>query len=314
MKLLIVSPSALATPPFGYGGMERAVGWLCDGLSWLGVDFQVVCKPGSTVQNPIFIDDELEYGEIDLASLGVNCIIDFSHTKSLSRANPNFNQINVWQVMTKTWPINPVFISQGQKTAMVDKSDGPVIYYGLNHLEFPPNIGKPREYLLYMGAILRTKRVHWAMAVARMTESRLKVAGPVFDGNYVKTLEFNDDITYVGEASGVDKLELLRNASALIHPVGGDNWVEAGAIVVLEALASGTPVVATRNGCLPEYIVPGENGYLGNTIEDLCAGVNKIWRIKRSDCVNSTREFTASRMAREYLTLAKTVIGGARWM
>lgn len=312
MKVLIASPAALPTPPTLYGGMERAVSWLYHALMEDNVDATVVCREGSPIDRHIYFSSEAQYatfrrwGDFDV-------LLDFTHTKAMAMSKPDFPQINVWQVMTKTYARNPVYISQAQKRFIAPDSAAPVIYYGLNHREIHPNLSKRDDFVLYMGAILPSKRVQWAAAAAKLAGVKLVVAGPIFDKPYMDSISHSYQFEYVGEVGGVEKATLLRSAKALIHPVGGAGWLEAGAIVVIEALSYGTPVVASRNGCLPEYIIPGENGYLSESIEGLADGLNKVWRISKARCVASTAEFTANRMARDYMALAKTVIGGGSW-
>jgi glycosyltransferase involved in cell wall biosynthesis len=157
----------------------------------------------------------------------------------------------------------------------------------------------------------------------------IKIAGPSWTPDYfndvVKPLTKISGVEYVGDVGGEEKQDLLGKARALIHPVGGNNWVEAGAIVIQEALARGTPVIASRNGCIPEYIVHGENGVMGDTPEEMVNAVLDIGGIDTisnwaswGKCRSSIAPLNWFKMSIDYHNLATDVIGtgeiaGQRW-
>ncbi|MBD3260183.1 MAG: hypothetical protein GF334_00635, partial [Candidatus Altiarchaeales archaeon] len=128
MKILLVSTAAIKTPPEGYGGMEREVAWLHRGFQEKGIDVLLAAKTDSP-QATFTANDEAEFPNlVESAIDDVDVILDFSHDKQVGRRWPQKPQINVYQVMTVGWPVNPVFISQGQADYI--GIDGPVIYYG----------------------------------------------------------------------------------------------------------------------------------------------------------------------------------------
>lgn len=267
-KILLVSTASILTPPERYGGMERMVAYFRDTAHAIGHTVHVVAKNGSTVGGLIgTATDENDFPLIVADILGeYDVIVDFSHDKRIGRAYPDFPQLNVYQVMTVGWPRNPVFISEAQRRFI--GKDGPVVYYGLDLIDYPMKSRAGGHYLLYMGSLIPEKRVEWAVAIAKMLGMPIKIAGPSWTPEYFDNVcrpLFGDGVEYVGDVGGEEKLQLLQGAAALVHPVGASGWVEAGAIVVQESLAVGTPVFATDNGCLPEYIKDGENGVIGTT-------------------------------------------------
>jgi glycosyltransferase involved in cell wall biosynthesis len=320
IKVLVVSTASILTPPDKYGGMELMVDYLSRGLHHLGNMVRVIAKTGS--RNPFVTwaaKDEKEFPGLVADHIdGFDVVIDLSHDKNIGRAFPEMPQINTYQVMTVGHRVNPVFISSGQRGHI--GLMGPIIHYGLRLEDYPPYVGNRRDYLLYMGSVIPEKRIEWAVDIAKRLAMPIKIAGPSWTPDYfdevVEPLTHLPGVEYVGDVGGQDKMDLLGKATALVHPVGGDNWVEAGAIVIQEALARGTPVLATNNGCIPEYITHGENGVLGDTPEDIAnaaldVGLDTLsnWAI----CRKSIAPFNWFKMSVDYYNLARDVINNQRW-
>lgn len=318
MEILVVSTTAIPTPPAEYGGMERCAAWLANGLTELGHSVFVAAKCGSTVSNCIEGDEESDFVPA-VASLmrDLDVIIDFSHDKTVTRHYDKMPQLNTYQVMTVSNRTNPVFISHAQKRH-IGFPLAPVVYYGIDCRQYIPNYGPRQDYLLYMGSLIAEKRVHWAAEVAKLTGRKIKIAGPRWQPEYwpvLDELESQSHVEFVGDVGGAEKLALIQNAAALIHPVGDLGWVEAGAIIVLEAMACGTPVVTSTNGCLPEYVRDGYNGFLCETVSEMAEAVNnRLNMILPRNCMETVRaRFTYDRMARDYARLAGEVVRGAQW-
>jgi len=319
MNILCVSTAAITTPPAqdGYGGMEREMAWLIRGFKELGHNVGLVGKPESKAEVDMLYtsDDEKEYPQlVGKAIKEYDIIIDFSHDKTIGREWPDKPQINTYQVMTISHRVNPVFISYGQRRHI--GIDGPVIYYGIDLDVYPCYEGPRGDYLLYVGSLIIEKRPHWVAELAELTGHKAIIAGPRWQQEYWPTIDqFSqlDHVTVLDEVAGQEKLELIQRAKALVHPVGGKGWVEAGAIIVLEALACGTPVICTPNGCLPEYISHNLNGFMGANVPEMMIGVNSLWSIQPKRCRLSVKNFNYQRMARDYELLATEVIGGKRW-
>jgi len=316
MKILCVSTAAIETPPSedGYGGMEREMAWLVRGLTELGHECEVLARTGSKA-GTLFADDEKDF----VATVGnkidsYDIVIDFSHDKMIGRQYPEKPQINTYQVMTVGHKVNPVFISRGQRDYI--GIDGPVIYYGIDLDAYEPNYQERDDYLLYIGSLITEKRPHWVAELANKMGYKAIIAGPAWQPEYwpIKDeISEMEHVTVLDEVAGQEKLDLIRNAAALVHPVGGKGWVEAGAIIVLEALACGTPVIATPNGCLPEYIHENINGFLCVNVPEMMLGMNRLWNITAKRCRLSVLNFNYKRMAEDYEALAKEVLKGKRW-
>jgi len=320
-KILLVSTASILTPPDRYGGMERMVAYLAEALREMGNDVGVIAKTGSSVPGLVgSAKNEMDFPEVARKVIDdFDIILDFSHDKRIGRTFPDNPQANVYQVMTVGWKKNPVYISQAQRQHI--GVDGPVIYYGLNKIDYP--IGEKDfsdPYLLYMGSIIPEKRVEWSLAVAELLGMSVKIAGPSWTPDYfdnvVKPLiEEKDFAHYVGDVGGQEKLELLQRAAALIHPVGGEGWVEAGAIVVQEAMSVGTPVIGSTNGCLPEYIKGMQNGVMGETPDEMSGKARALFEMGYNpDRVRkSVSHLSSLSMAWDYLDLIADVLDGEDW-
>lgn len=323
MKIALISTAAIPTPPVKYGGIERSAYWLAEALQGMGHEVAVFAAPGSKLKTSAVITADSEAGFVPLVqewnSRGmVDAIIDMSHDKAVTRSLPMVAQVNNWQGMALTYHRNPVFLSKGQ-AAFLGKSDSPVIYHGLDHEEYPTRMTqKPGGYLLYLGAVIGVKQPHLVAEAAVRLGRRAIIAGPAWDTNYwptVKKMREMPGVEVAEEVGGKEKIELMHGAACLVHPIGGNGWVEAGAVVALEAIMMGLPVVATPNGCLPEYVTDGETGYLcADSVEAICVAVEKAEKLKPPDVIAGyDYNMTNVNAAIQYTRLCKRAKSGGTW-
>lgn len=334
MNLLIISPASLRTRPESYGGMEFMAFNLMRGLETLGHNVDLAARLDSDLPvrgKLIPYSDEKELPDIFNGQFNhYQCGIDLTHDKTLSMAYPDWPIICNFQVMSvsHTNGINPVFISHGQKRTKFPNVEGPVIHYGLNFDEYPLYEDERDNYILYLGQIIPEKRVEWACQVAIETNTPLKAYGPQWCPPWYRDAlrqyeeEFPELISINDSVGGQEKLELLQKATMLIHPIGAMDWCEAGAICALESLATGTPVLSTSNGCMPEYIISGVNGWMGNSVDRLSSLLLDYKIMVQSNespitprgCRESIeQEYNYIRFAKEYVDLAQKVANGLRW-
>jgi glycosyltransferase involved in cell wall biosynthesis len=185
-------------------------------------------------------------------------------------------------------------------------------FFGLNFLATIGNCvdtdrflfnAAPADYLLMMGTIGRHKNQGAAIRVAKNLGMKLVLAGKIRDADYYKELQKDIDgeiIKWMGELGFEEKLRLYQNAKALLFPI---LWEEPFGLVMIEAMACGTPVVAYKNGAIPEVVVDGKTGFVveSNTEEEMIEAVKKIDTIKREDCRKHVLEnFTVEKMVRDY--------------
>jgi glycosyltransferase involved in cell wall biosynthesis len=174
-----------------------------------------------------------------------------------------------------------------------------------------------RDHLLWIGRICPEKGVHLALETAHALDLPVFVAGPVhpfrehqqyFQNQVVPLLDENRQ--YIGAVSLEQKIDLLSRARALLIP---SLAAETSSLVAMEAMSSGTPVIAFRNGALPEVIEDGVTGFVVDNIEEMKAAVLKLAQITATACrTRAVTHFSSRRMAEDYLNLYKRVIDAWR--
>jgi glycosyltransferase involved in cell wall biosynthesis len=168
------------------------------------------------------------------------------------------------------------------------------------------------DYLAFLGRICPEKRLDRAIEIAEKSGRRLKIAAKVdpTDQDYfcreIKPLLSRPFIEFVGEIGETGKGEFLGNAAALLFPI---DWPEPFGLVMIEALACGTPVIAFENGSVPEIIENGITGFVVSNAEEAASAVERISTIKRRTCRETFEQrFGATRMARDYLDIYRSLV------
>jgi glycosyltransferase involved in cell wall biosynthesis len=205
-----------------------------------------------------------------------------------------------------------VSISDNQRKPIPEANWQATVYHGM-----PRDLHKFRErasdYLVFLGRISPEKGVDRAVEIARLAKKKLKVAARIDakDEEYFQCKieplfqEHKSFVEFVGQVGGQEKDELLGNAAAMLFPI---NWPEPFGLVMAESLACGTPVIAWRNGSVPEIITDGLTGFVVERVEDAVAKVDRIGEIDRAECrrVFESR-FDVTRMARDYVDVYRRV-------
>ena len=256
-------------PAFGYGGAQRMVVWLARGLAAAGHRVTLIAGEGSRVPEATLVPVALRAArrpDFDIRPLlppGLDALITYVPL----RAKPEIPWLRVvpgnWKPGTAA-PPNAIFLSRDHAARHGSQA---FVYNGLDPAEFRFRKEKD-DYDLFLGRLHSSKGYRWAVAGAKRLRRRLLVAG-----GWRPTL--SRYVRYVGSVGGDRKAELLAGARALWMPA---LWEEPFGITLIEALVSGTPVLGTRRGSLPE-IVPPEVGALGDTLDqlvDLRAGLDRI--------------------------------------
>lgn len=191
----------------------------------------------------------------------------------------------------------------------------PIVLNGIDVGRF--GTAAKKEFLLWMGRICPEKGVHVALEVARSLDLPLIVAGPVhpFEAHQSYFREQVEPLLdarreYVGAVSGPEKNRLLAEARCVLIP---SLVAETSSLVAMEAMSSGTPVIAYRSGALPEVVEHGKTGFIVDSQIDMAQAVSKIDRISPKICRETAeRRFDASHMARDYFKLYEAPPGNAR--
>jgi glycosyltransferase involved in cell wall biosynthesis len=181
-----------------------------------------------------------------------------------------------------------------------------VIYHGVDVNEFPIGTGDG-DYAAFLGRMSPDKGVHIAARAARRAGVPLRIAAKMrepaefaYFERDVKPL-LGGGVQYVGEVGGQAKLELLAQATCLLNPL---TWPEPFGMVMIEALACGTPVVATPCGSAPELVVDGVTGFICASEGELADAMRRACGLDRSRCrADVLQRFNAARMAAEHIQL-----------
>ena len=186
------------------------------------------------------------------------------------------------------------------------------VYNGTNidHWQFG---GTPDKYLLTVGRIMPNKGTDIAVRVALKSGMKLKIVGSYYPGDedfFNKTIKpfLGDQIEYLGQQSKKELVKLYSNAYAFLMPL---RWEEPFGLVMIEAMASGTPVIATNRGSVPEIVKDGKTGFIAkdNNMRTWIRLLNKIDTIKRSDCRKHVeKHFSTTAMAKNYLKLYEKIL------
>ncbi|HEY6110980.1 MAG TPA: glycosyltransferase, partial [Chthoniobacterales bacterium] len=170
----------------------------------------------------------------------------------------------------------------------------------------------PGKYFAFLGRISPEKRVDRAIKIAKRIGIPLKIAAKVdlVDREYfkkvIKPLLRDPLIEYVGEIGEGEKDDFLGHAYALLFPI---DWPEPFGLVMIEAMACGTPIIAYRQGSVPEVIEEGHTGFVVDDLADAIAAAKRVPELSRKRCREIFEErFTARRMARDYLRVYQGLI------
>jgi glycosyltransferase involved in cell wall biosynthesis len=206
-----------------------------------------------------------------------------------------------------------VSISNSQRSTIPSANWQGTVYHGL-----PENLHtfrqQPGKYFAFLGRISPEKGVERAIEVARRTGIPLKIAAKIYDEdrNYYETviqplLRANSSVVeFLGEVGGLAKDEFLGAALALLFPI---DWPEPFGLVMIEAMACGTPVIAWRKGSVPEIMEDGRTGFIVDSVEEAVRCVPELSTVRRESCRKVFQErFRAERMAKDYLQVYEKII------
>ena len=175
-------------------------------------------------------------------------------------------------------------------------------------------VGEPEAYLAFLGRVSPEKGLDRAIEIARRAGLPLRIAAKVdkadlaYYEEVIEPLLAQRHVDFVGEIGETEKQSFLGNAQAVLFPI---NWPEPFGLVMIEAMACGTPVIAFRHGSVPEVLDEGETGFVVSTIEEAVEAVGRLDEISRPGCRAAfERRFTAQRMAEEYVQIYRRQMEG----
>lgn len=203
-----------------------------------------------------------------------------------------------------------IFVSENQRSRLPFFTNSQVIYNGIALKNFPV-VAQKEDYLMFLGRITPDKGILEAITVAEKTHKILLIAAkidPVDRFFYEQEVKPKIDgrlIRYVGEVGSSEKIEWLKKAKCLLFPI---KWEEPFGLVMVEALACGTPVIAFCRGSVPEIIRDGINGYIVKTTDEMIDKVGAIQKISPNNCRQSVERFSIDKMVSEYESVFKKLV------
>jgi glycosyltransferase involved in cell wall biosynthesis len=340
MKIAQVAPLFERVPPELYGGTEQVVCHLTEALIDLGHELALFasgdsitraelipgCKSslrlrGKTEKDPIaryiamlgkllknaeqydLIHFHIDYLHLPiLQQLGVPALTTMHGRLDLPELQAVFQQF-------RSAPV--VSISNEQRQPLPWANWVGTVYHGLpgDALSFSPN---PEGYLAFLGRICPEKRADRAIEIARRAGLPLKIAAKVdkVDRDYfesvIKPLLREPGVDFIGEIAQEEKSSFLGGARALLFPI---DWPEPFGLVMIEAMACGTPVIAFDHGSVSEIIEDGRSGYVVSDLSSAIEAVHRVDSLDRAVCRQTFLEsFTARRMAEDYIAFYQRLI------
>ena len=341
LRIALVAPLFESVPPRTYGGTERVVAYLADALVDLGHEVTLHASGDSRTRarlkphraQALRLDPAPHKSDLashlamlhDVRRTAAEVDIVHFHTDILHF--PLFEAIAPYTLTTLhgrldlpdlddvfyRWPAYPLAsISDDQRRPLPDANWMATVHHGLP-LELSPSPARGSgDYLAFVGRISPEKRPDRAIRIARAAGKRLRIAAKV---DAADTRYFHDEIEplldashveFVGELDEAAKRELMMGASALLFPI---DWPEPFGLVMIEAMACGTPVVAWRRGSVPEVIEEGINGFVVESDDEAVAACARAAQLDRSRVRQSfERRFTSRTMAMNYVELYETLV------
>jgi len=341
MRIAQVAPLYESVPPKLYGGTELVVSYLTEELVRQGHDVTLFASGDSTTQAKLIpicpeslrLDtkciDQLAHHVLMLEYVFserhnfdiVHFHIDYLHFP-LSRRDQlvNITTLHGRLDIPDLGPLYQVFrdmpvvsISDSQRDPLPWANWQGTVHHGLPEDQLSMREGKG-EYLAFLGRISPEKGLEEAIRIAKLVGMPLRIAAKIdradqeYFETHIKSLLNHPLIQFVGEIGYPEKNEFLGDAAALLFPI---NWPEPFGLVMIEAMACGTPVIAFPRGSVPEIIDPGITGFLVNDVEEAATAVKSISAINRTACRQQfERRFTARRMSEDYLALYQRLVSG----
>lgn len=338
MKIAQIAPLHESVPPKFYGGSERVVSYLTEELVKQGHDVTLFASGDSiTSANLIPVvdralrlnqsDDHFAYHTLLLEEVSkrsyeydiIHFHIDYLHFPLSRQLNiPQLTTLhgrldipNLQAIYREFNDMPVVSISNHQRRPLPFANWLATVYNGVPEETYTFR-SAPGKYLALLGRISPDKGIEHAIEIAIRTGMELKIAAKIdkaekdYFNNRIKPLIKHPLIEYVGEINEAEKNDFLGNAYAMLFPI---DWPEPFGLVMIEAMACGTPTIAYRRGSVMEVMNHGETGFIVDSIEEAVKSVENIETISRQCCrhIFQTR-FSARRMTEDYLKSYSSLI------
>jgi glycosyltransferase involved in cell wall biosynthesis len=343
MKIAQVSPLMEAVPPKLYGGTERIVAYLCDELAMLGHDVTLFASGDSRTKaklHPVWpqalrldrgIRDCIAPHILMLEQLArrvdefdvVHLHVDYLGYGLMRRLDvPYVTTLHGRLDLAELQPIYDLFtdapvisISDSQREPLPQANYVATILHGLPERLLLPSFGAG-GYLAFLGRISPEKAPDAAIRIAAAAGMKLKIAAKVdkvdeaYFAEHIEPLLSQPHVEFLGEICEDQKAEFLGNAAGLLFPIA---WREPFGLVMIEAMACGTPVIAFPGGSVPEVVEDGVTGFIVEDEHQAAAAARRLQSLERARIRHVFEErFTARRMAEDYIKIYRGLIARHR--
>ncbi len=337
MRIAQIAPLWIPVPPYTYGGTELIVSWLTEELVKRGhqvtlfatgdsktsarlvpiwpkslwrANLSIPHAAFSLMYEKLFemqdefdiIHDHCEFYTAPYSKFIKPPIVSTIH-------HPLYEEII--QLFKKFPKINYVAVSKNQRKSAPGINFIKTIYHGLPLQNYPFN-KNPKDYLLWLSKITPQKGPIEAIEVAKKTGQKLIISGNILKEyrDYfeyrVQPLIDGEQIQFVGAVNFEKKVELFKNAKAFLYPI---RRPEPFGLVVIESMATGTPVIAHKEGAMSELIKNNKTGFLVSDQEEMARAVKKVNQISRFACRSLVaKKFTLEKMVNKYEALYRTIL------
>lgn len=341
MRIAQLAPLWKPVPPKKYGGTELMVANLSEELQKLGADVTVFCCGGSTVNTKrVEVIDKPMYDLVNGFNFSWISPYEFLTFEALFARLKDFDivhnhlgihplvfapllQIPVVTTLDSSVPPDFPYLAKRFKnnlfTSISDaqRANAPylnyleTIHHGIDLSGFKPCFDLDNDYLFFIGTLSHSKGIHLAVRAAKELGEKLIIAGEIreddkaFLDKEVWPLVDGENIRFIGEVGHKEKATLYAKAKAVLFPI---QWNEAFGLVMIEALASGTPVIAYQNGSVAEVIEDGKTGFIVKTFSQFKRSIKHVGQISRVACREAAEQrFDRSIMAKNYLALFQKI-------
>ncbi len=339
MKIAQVAPLYESVPPRAYGGTERVVSYLTEALVEMGHDVTLFAsgdsatmadlvapvpmglrldksKPDPLVWHTIMMDMVLkEAARFDIIHFHTDVLqlslVGQCRTPCLSTPHGRLDLPDLKPLFQRFGNHPMTSISNSQRKPAPWVNWRATVYHGLP-LGLYSLHKEPQDYFAFVGRISPEKRCDRAIEIAKACGVPLRIAAKVdladqaYFESTIEPLLDDDLVTFVGEIGDHEKNDFIGNARALLMPI---DWPEPFGLVMIEAMACGTPVIAYRHGSVPEIIDHGITGFVVDSQEEAIAMAKDIDRIDRRRCRHEFEQrFAAPVMARQYLDVYRDLV------
>jgi len=338
LRIAQIAPLIESVPPKFYGGTERVVAYLTDALVKLGNDVSLFASGDSITKAKLIsvIPTSLRLSDcVDLMAgniLQLQEVMDRSNEFDLLHFHTDYLHFPVTRFCTKKTlttlhgrldipELKPLYqkfndvpvisISNAQRKPLPMANWVATVYHGLPVDLYKPGNGEG-DYVVFLGRFSPEKRADRAIEIAKRAGMKIKIAAKVdkADEHYfdkeIRHLLDEPHVEYLSEIGEKEKGPLLANAKALLFPI---DWPEPFGMVLIEAMACGTPIIAYSHGSVPEIIEHGKTGFIVNNIDKAVEALRNIHLISREECrATFEKRFSDIVMAQNYMRLYERIL------